>query len=55
MAQPGVAVFDSHLHITDPRFPLVANQGYVPNPFTADDYRTATAAMNLVGGAVVAG
>ena len=50
-----LAVFDSHLHIIDPRFPLVASQGYVPDPFTADDYRTATAAMNVTGGAVVAG
>jgi predicted TIM-barrel fold metal-dependent hydrolase len=49
------AVFDSHLHIVDPRFPLVANEGYVPAPFTVDDYRAATAGMNVVGGAVVAG
>jgi predicted TIM-barrel fold metal-dependent hydrolase len=55
VAQRGVAVFDAHLHVIDPRFPLVANQGFVPNPFTADDYRAATGAMNLVGGAVVAG
>jgi predicted TIM-barrel fold metal-dependent hydrolase len=54
VAQAGVAVFDSHLHIIDPRFPLVASQGYVPEPFTVDDYRTATAGLNVVGGAVVA-
>ena len=39
MAPAGVAVFDAHLHVIDPRFPLVANQGYVPDPFTVDDYR----------------
>ena len=50
-----LAVFDSHLHIIDPRFPLVANQGYVPDPFTVDDYRTATAGLNITGGTVVAG
>lgn len=50
-----LAVFDAHLHIIDPRFPLVPNQGYVPDPFTVDDYRAATAGINLVGGAVVAG
>jgi predicted TIM-barrel fold metal-dependent hydrolase len=55
MAQAGLAVFDAHLHIIDPRFPLVANQGYVPEPFTVDDYRAATAGLNVVGGAVVAG
>ena len=32
-------VFDTHLHIVDPRFPLVPNQGYLPDPFTVDDYR----------------
>ena len=55
MAQGRVAVFDAHLHIIDPRFPLVASRGYVPEPFTVDDYRAATAGMNVVGGAVVAG
>jgi predicted TIM-barrel fold metal-dependent hydrolase len=55
VAQARVAVFDSHLHIIDPRFRLVANQGYVPEPFTVDDYRAATAGMDVIGGAVVAG
>jgi predicted TIM-barrel fold metal-dependent hydrolase len=50
-----LAVFDAHLHIIDPRFPLVANQGYVPEPFTVDDYRALTEDLNVVGGAVVAG
>jgi hypothetical protein len=52
VAQAGVAVFDAHLHIIDPRFPLVANQGYVPEPFTVDNY---LARVDVVGGAVVAG
>jgi predicted TIM-barrel fold metal-dependent hydrolase len=55
VAQVRVAVFDAHLHIIDPRFPLVANQGYVPEPFTVEDYRAATAGLDVVGGAVVAG
>ena len=50
-----VAVFDSHLHIIDPRFPLTPNQGYLPEPFTVDDYRAATAPLEVTGGAVVAG
>lgn len=51
------AMFDSHLHIIDPRFPLVPNQGWVPEPFTVDDYRSATEALpvRLVGGVVVSG
>lgn len=47
--------FDAHLHVIDPRFPLVANQGYVPAPFTVADYRAATAALGVTGGAVVSG
>jgi predicted TIM-barrel fold metal-dependent hydrolase len=49
------AVFDAHLHIVDSRFPLVANQGYRPEPFTVEDYRARTAALSVVGGAVVSG
>ena len=52
MAQP---IFDSHLHIIDPAFPLVANHGYRPPPFTAVDYRAAVAALPIVGGSVVSG
>lgn len=48
-------VFDSHLHIIDPAFPLTPNQGYVPDPFTATDYLNAVADMGVVGGAVVSG
>ena len=48
-------LFDAHLHIIDPRFPLVANQGYLPEAFTVADYRARTAAYNLVGGAIVSG
>jgi fluoroacetyl-CoA thioesterase len=47
---PRFQLFDAHLHIVDPRFPLVANHGYVPDPFTVDDYRE-----RLAGGAVVSG
>lgn len=49
------ALFDAHLHIVDPRFPLVANQGFVPAPFDVDDYARRMAGYRLVGGAVVAG
>ena len=48
-------LFDAHLHIIDPRFPLIANQGYLPAPFTVADYRARTAAYNLIGGAIVSG
>jgi predicted TIM-barrel fold metal-dependent hydrolase len=46
-------LFDSHLHIVDPRFPLVGD--YRPEPFTVDDYRRRTAGVEIVGGVVVSG
>ncbi|MDA8440072.1 MAG: amidohydrolase family protein [Propionibacterium sp.] len=49
------AVFDAHVHVIDPRFPLVPNDGYLPEPFTVADYRTAVRPLNVVGGAVVSG
>lgn len=48
-------LFDSHFHIIDPRFPLVANQGYLPPTFTIADYRASMAKFQVIGGAVVSG
>jgi predicted TIM-barrel fold metal-dependent hydrolase len=48
-------VFDAHLHIIDPRFPLQENNGYLPPPFTAEDYRRRVAGLGVAGGAVVSG
>ncbi|WP_128894547.1 amidohydrolase family protein [Longirhabdus pacifica] len=48
-------VFDAHFHIIDPRFPLVENQGYLPPPFTVNDYVTRTHHFDMVGGAIVSG
>jgi predicted TIM-barrel fold metal-dependent hydrolase len=52
---PDVAIFDAHFHIIDPRFPLVANQGYEPEPFTVGDYRHRMRPLGVTGGAVVSG
>ncbi len=49
------ALFDAHLHIIDPRFPLTANHGYLPPAFTVQDYRSRTRHLNVVGGAVISG
>ena len=49
------AVFDSHFHIIDTQFPLVANNGYIPDEFTCEDYLQRTAGYTLCGGAVVSG
>ncbi len=48
-------IFDAHLHIIDPAYPLVANQGYVPPPYTVDDYLVAVQPLGIAGGAVVSG
>jgi predicted TIM-barrel fold metal-dependent hydrolase len=50
-----VPIFDAHFHVIDPRFPLVPNQGFVPEPFTVSDYRAQVAGLDVVGGAVVSG
>ena len=50
---PEVAIFDAHFHVIDPRFPLVPNQGYLPEPFTVADYRARVARLDVTGGAVV--
>ncbi|HEY5858600.1 MAG TPA: amidohydrolase family protein [Aldersonia sp.] len=48
-------MFDAHLHIIDPRFPLIENNGYLPTPFTVADYRARMAGLGVDGGAVVSG
>jgi len=49
------SVFDSHFHIIDHRFPLVPNNGFMPEGFTCEDYLKRTRNLPLAGGAVVSG
>tara|TARA_R110002167_G_scaffold126558_8_gene307376 strand:- start:674 stop:1435 length:762 start_codon:yes stop_codon:yes gene_type:complete len=48
-------LFDSHFHIIDPNYPLIRNNGFLPDAFTAEDYLKRMCAYDLVGGAVVSG
>lgn len=48
-------IFDSHFHIIDPAYPLYANQGYLPKPFTLKDYLKSHKNQDLHGGAIVSG
>jgi predicted TIM-barrel fold metal-dependent hydrolase len=48
-------VFDCHFHIIDKRFPLVPNNGYLPDAFSCADYLERTQGFKLAGGAVVSG
>ncbi len=54
-AQPARRIFDSHCHIIDHRFPIVANQGYVPPNFPLEDYLAQAKPLGVVAGAVVSG
>ncbi|MBJ6611532.1 MAG: amidohydrolase family protein [Candidatus Thiothrix moscowensis] len=48
-------LFDAHFHIIDARFPLTANNGYLPPEFTCSDYVQRMQGYTLAGGAVVSG
>src|SRR5437016_9170383 len=48
-------LFDSHCHIIDHRFPIVANQGYTPPNFPLADYLAQAKPLGVVAGAVVSG
>lgn len=50
-----MAIFDAHLHIIQPGYPLVENQGFLPDPFTVDDYLKQAAPLGVRAGAVVSG
>ncbi|WP_435873847.1 amidohydrolase family protein [Polycladomyces subterraneus] len=41
--------------IIDSRFPLTKNQGFLPDPFTCDDYIQRTRHLGVIGGVVVSG
>jgi predicted TIM-barrel fold metal-dependent hydrolase len=48
-------LFDSHCHIIDHRFPIVANQGYTPPNFPLADYLAQVKPLGVIAGAVVSG
>ena len=48
-------LFDSHCHIIDRRFPIVANQGYLPPDFPLEAYLAEAKPLGVVAGAVVSG
>ena len=50
-----IKLFDSHLHIINPVYPLYENQGFLPGPFTVKDYLSRLESYDLAGGAIVSG
>ena len=47
--------FDCHFHIIDKNFPVVPNQGFMPEAFTSENYLARVKEIDLCGGAVVSG
>lgn len=48
-------IFDAHFHIYNDRYPMIENQGFLPPPFSIEDYRHRTADLPIKGGALVSG
>ncbi len=48
-------IFDTHFHIIDFRFPVTANQGFMPPNFPVEDYRERTDGLGIAAGVVVSG
>ncbi|MGH1486006.1 MAG: amidohydrolase family protein [Cellvibrionaceae bacterium] len=48
-------LFDTHMHIIDKRFPLVSNNGYLPEEFTCQHYLNRVSSYQLSGGVIVSG
>lgn len=50
-------IFDSHFHIINKKYPIVENQGYLPEEFRVEDYirMVENSGLEICGGAVVSG
>ncbi|MGD9881795.1 MAG: hypothetical protein AB7F22_03605 [Reyranella sp.] len=48
-------LFDSHCHIIDHRFPIVANQGYAPPTFPLEANLAQARPLGVKAGAIVSG
>lgn len=53
--KPQSKIFDAHFHIIDPAFPLIANHGFLPAPFTTKIYEIEAKKYNIAGGVIVSG
>ncbi len=48
-------IIDAHFHIYNDAFPLIENQGFLPPPFSIEDYQHRTRNLEVVGGVIVSG
>ena len=52
-----IKCFDAHFHIINNKYPLISNNGYIPNTFAIEDYKKTLSKfpLQLCGGAIVSG
>ena len=55
MSRRDFKLFDAHLHSIDKRFPLTPNNGFLPDPFSCEEYLARMKGYDLAGGAIVSG
>ena len=55
LARANTDIFDAHCHIIDSRYPIIANQGYTPPPFSLEQYQQQTRPLGVTAGAIVSG
>ncbi|WP_241970488.1 amidohydrolase family protein [Pseudidiomarina sediminum] len=48
-------MIDAHFHIYNDAYPLIENQGFLPPPFSVEDYQHRTKDLPIVGGVLVSG
>lgn len=48
-------LFDSHFHIIDEQFPLLENNGFLPECYPCDEYLRRLSEYKLAGGVIVSG
>ena len=48
-------LFDSHFHIINHQFPLIENNGFLPDEYTCEDYAESTSSYDICGGAIISG
>lgn len=46
-------IFDAHFHIINDDFPITENQGYLPPNYEVKDYKSETANLEILGGAII--
>ena len=54
-SEENLNIFDAHLHIIDPAFPLHENNGFLPEAFRHNQYIKRVKSLSITSGAIVSG